>query len=54
MVLIAAKATPTMREHFFAHHEGLMLVNPALDGVKDSVISGSGDLHPRDWVKPFP
>jgi hypothetical protein len=31
-----------------------MLVNPALDGIKDSGISGSANLHPRDWVKRFP
>ena len=30
------------------------LVNPALDGIKDSDITGSANLHPRDWVKPFP
>jgi hypothetical protein len=31
-----------------------MLVNPALDGITDSDISGSANLHPRDWVKRFP
>jgi hypothetical protein len=38
----------------FGDHDVLMLVNPALDGIKDSDISGSANLHPRDWVKRFP
>jgi hypothetical protein len=37
-----------MRELLFEDHDVLMLVNPALDGIKDSDISGSA------WVKPFP
>jgi hypothetical protein len=47
-------ATSTMRELLFEDHDVLMLVNPALDGIKDSDITGSANLHPRDWVKPFP
>jgi hypothetical protein len=31
-----------------------MLVNPALDGIEDSDISGSANFHPRGWVKRFP
>ena len=52
--LIAATATSTMRELLFEEHDVLMLVNPALDGIKDSDIGGSANLHPPDWVKPFP
>ena len=52
--LIAATATSTMRQLLFEEHDVLMLVNPALDGIKNSDIGGSANLHPRDWVKPFP
>jgi hypothetical protein len=38
----------------FEDHDVLMLVNPALDGITDSDISGSANLHPRDGVKRFP
>jgi hypothetical protein len=30
-----------------------MLFNPALDGIEDPGISGSANLHPRDWFKRF-
>ena len=43
-----------MRELLFEEHDALMLVNPALDGIKDSDIGGSANLHPLEWVMPFP
>jgi hypothetical protein len=43
-----------MRELLFEDHDVLMLVNPTLDGIEDSDFTGSANLHPRDWVKPFP
>lgn len=41
-----------LRDVLFEDHDVLMLFNPALDGVENT-IDGNSSLHPRDWFQPF-